>query len=225
MSVCNLLILPDRVYCYSDTMQYSNGDPAGLASPKASPSINDRFTVVTRGLSDAGTVMFDFVKGAADIHEAEGRAAAMMERARRIKAGNRPNMRLETTLIGFSDRHNVMRVSRFLLPEHGDTVTFRVLPVGLHLEPSPPGVTLAAPVDRFHERMVKLGLAQQAVAFQHGFTGMCIGGVMHATEVGRDGSRQRIAALYPGYADHAARFGDPCADAVASYLSREAIAA
>lgn len=219
MSVVNLLVLPDRVHAFTDTMQYQDGKPAGLMGPKAVASDNGRFTIITRGLTDAGRVVTDFVRSAPDLHHAEGAAAAIMNEARKVKA-KRPDMRVEVTLIG--EHGGAMRVSRFLLPEHGTDVRFSILAPGLYLEPAPPGLVLAAPVDRVHERLVKLALVQQAVAVKHGFT-MCIGGVLHCTEVDRTGMRQSIAAVYPGYDQHAARFGDPCAEAV--YVFRERLAA
>lgn len=71
--------------------------------------------------------------------------------------------------------------------------------------------------------LIKLALAQWKIQAQFGAP-LCIGGCMHITSVTPAGAGQWLAGVYPDYAEHAARFGDPNADEVAETLDQRAAA-
>lgn len=226
MSVANILFLQDRILILTDTLTYQGGSPHGLCERKAVVASTGRFAMVTRGLCDVGDAAIDWIdERAGDLIEAEAAAAEFFDIAADVKASTNPTVNLELTLTGWSPRHNDLRAVQLRIFKNRSGFDVQLLDRGLHLHPAP-GSAKVPPPPRNHEAaMVKLALAQHAVMEKREFRDMCIGGVMHLTEVNRDGVAQRIVGLYPGYDGHAAQFGDPNADAVAAFRLSERAAA
>lgn len=224
MSVANILFLPGRILCLSDTMIYNSGKPVGLCETKCRIFRTGSFAVVSRGLCDVAAAFEGYLHshpGVFDIDTAEDALPALMGMAVNIKSTTRPDLRVEMTLMGWSPIRQDLRVIQFGLFKHRPDWDVAVLDRGLHLHPHP-GAAVPPPPRNHEDAMVRLALAQDAVLVKRGYKGMCIGGAMHLTTITRDGAEQRIIGLYPGYDEDAARFCDPNAAAVAAFRGRAA---
>lgn len=225
MSVANILFMDDRILCLSDSMVYSGGEAVGLCETKCRIHPGGRFATVTRGLTDVADVVDDWLADhAGDIEEAEAAIQDVLALAADVKASTRPDLRVEATLMGWSDRHRDLRIVQFRMTKARPGWDVVLLNRGLHLHPDP-GAPIPPPPHHHEAAMVKLALAQRAVLDRRGYKDMCIGGVMHLTTVTAGGVTQRIADTYPDYDADSARFGDPNAAEVAAFRQSGRIAA
>lgn len=229
MSVVNILMTEDRIYCLTDTLVYTideetgrpKGRPSGLRRTKCQ-TFGNGFAMATRGNVFAGDQADAAVADAADFDAAEALLLAYMPIARDFKKFFEPGAYLEVYLIGWSAAHGGPRAIMVDLPKDADDYHVQVLSPGLRLAPGYPGAVLpvprpGTPEDRIAAGMVKIARSQFAVR-ESRFPDMCIGGVQHLTTVGRDGADQRVIGLYDNYDALVEVFGeDPNAEAVAAF--------
>lgn len=215
MSVANIFFMPDRILCLSDTLTYEYGEedrPAYLTDRKT--HIFGRFAVVARGNVPACSAVKSALEDFSSVDSVLPIAHGVHELILDHKRTEAPAMAVETTIMGWSNERGDLIAFRWDIPKGGHSVTFRELPRGMYLGPSflisssPP-----MPPDMDDARMVKVALAQHTTAQKMG-ANMCIGGVMHVTEITADSITQRIVGTYPDYDNHAADFGCPNAEEV-----------
>lgn len=214
MSIVNIAFEKERILCLTDTLQYKNEAPAGLRPTKCvfTPS----FAVTTRGLVRAG----DAVKAAAlecgTVNEA-AEGIPQLLRAILNHADGDSEYDTEVFLMGWSDAKSDLITYRWLIqPGESGEVEFNDLPRGLHIAPTFLLENIPPPPTIDDARMVKVALAQHKVV-NHMNLRMCVGGIMHLTEITPYGTSQRIAGLYPDYWEHAQKFGCPNAEEVAAF--------
>ncbi|GLR80133.1 hypothetical protein HUE56_21505 [Azospirillum oryzae] len=214
MSVANIFFMPDRILCLSDTLTYEYGEedrPAYLTDRKT--YIFGRFAVVARGNVPACRAVKSAMEDYSTIDSVLRIGHDVHELILDHKRTEAPTMAVETTIMGWSDEKGDLVAYRWEMPRGQDRVTFRELPRGMYLGPSFLTSSPPMPPDMDDARMVKVALAQHATAQKLG-ANMCIGGVMHTTEITADRIMQRIVGTYPDYDNHAAAFGCPNAEEV-----------
>lgn len=219
MSVANIFFMPDRILCLSDTLVYDNdtGRPAYLCDRKT--FVYGRMAVVTRGTVPAGRAVNAIAEDYTDVDGAR----AVLDNAHALilehKLNEDPTLTVETTAMGWSDVKGDLVAYRWELLDGQSTVTFRELPRGMHLAPGFNTALPPMPPAMDDARLVRVALAQHATAQQMEYN-MCIGGVMHVTEVTADSVSQRIVGTYPDYDQHAEAFGCPNEEAVAAFRAQ-----
>ncbi|TWA55431.1 hypothetical protein FBZ84_12670 [Azospirillum baldaniorum] len=138
------------------------------------------------------------------------------------KLDDDPALTVETTVMGWSDEAGDLVAYRWEVLDGAKAVTFRTLPRGMHLAPGFNTASSSMPPVMDDARLVRVALAQHATARRMQYN-MCIGGVMHVTEITADSVSQRIVGTYPDYDQHAEEFGCPNAEAVAAFRTQQEI--
>lgn len=196
MSVCNLSVTPSRILILSDTLQYRGGEPVSFCDSKTAISKAGGYAHTLRGPA----LVADFIQQALDsvtaLHEAVGAVTGVLEAVdpETIAACRG----IEATLAGKlqpSGQLVAVRVRRMQGMLHPETVTLRA---GVHLLPTGEGLDALLPPEADEKLMVRLALAQWKVR-EHFTLPLCIGGIMHLTEVTPAGARQWVAGEYPDH--------------------------
>ena len=206
MSVCNVFVGNDAIYCVTDTMVYRGTNPAGLCRTKALVSNNGLFAFAMRGTSYFAVRAANRFISAESFDDAE----RIMNSFRRSL--NNEALRSsdgEITLMGWSHCRERLVATRFDFSLDNKNIVTRACERGHNLAPGIPGACLPSHADE--GVMVKIALAQYKASTYFNLS-MCIGGVMHFTTVTRDGAEQRIVGAYPGHKEHAENFGCPNKD-------------
>lgn len=201
MSVANIAFTEDRILCTSDTLVYTDQKPTALGERKADVAQSRRFAWVGRGSVALGSVYDGWLAQCEDLDAADDMVSWLMPI---IGDADVRDVCLELHLLGWSDARGALSVVRHLWD--GASYGRKILEPGVYLHPyassSQPPSGLTA------QQLVKVALGQQQFARRLGLP-MCVGGLVHLTEVDRLGASQRIAAAYPDYEDDVARFGCP----------------
>ncbi|RKQ73489.1 hypothetical protein [Oceanibaculum indicum] len=219
MSVANLSINASRILLLSDTMQYLDRKPAGLCETKTRINEAGHFAVTFRGRAGIGDALFGLLDGADTLESALLRAEAFIRGFRLSEIG----MGAEATLAG---RHtDIGQLAAYRIARYDDQpeLSTTLLAPGTHLLPAGP-TSVPIPDAVSEAQMVKLALAQQKMSEMLG-SPLCIGGVMHLTEITADTISQRIIGTYPGYDLMARRFNCPNRSAIAALTEQKAVAA
>ncbi|HYH17621.1 MAG TPA: hypothetical protein VD995_03285 [Azospirillum sp.] len=216
MSVSNVFVGSDRILCLTDTMIYRGNMPVGLCERKCFVSESGRFAFSMRGTHALLQVLGPVLARVESIEHVDIVIRGVPERIgdEFFEASGG-----EITLMCWSANKQAPQSTRYKLRAGGVPVQATTMEPGIHLAPRmAPGVRLPAHADE--AMMVKMALGQHKV--QEKFSQpMCIGGVMHLTEVNEHGADQKIAGFYPDYSEYYDRFGCPHA---AEYRSRTATA-
>ena len=211
MSVANVFFLRDRIFCLSDTIFYDGKEAAGLHKTKT--ETYGRMAITTRGLVRAGNA----VKAVASSYTDVDAAKPALDEAHALildhKRGGDDAISVETTLMGWSDSRGDLVTYRWEVVDGTNEVRFSELPRGMHLAPSFLSLAHEVPDSLTDAQMVKVGLAQHKMKERMNWS-MCIGGVMHVTEITKDNAAQRIVGTFPDYEMHAEMFGCPNYEAV-----------
>lgn len=209
MSVANIRFDGETVTFYTDTMAYRDNEPLRLTEPKAHIADNGMFAWTFRGQTEPARIIGNVLCAAPTVAQAEQHAAELMKG---IAADLLTTRGLELHLAGWSAQHGAMRLVR--LVRRPEDFTAAVLGPDVYLNPKMTD-KVAVPLSASDAVLVKVAMYQWQVHHTRDLR-MCIGGSLWRTVVTKDGASQGIADLYPDYDEHAARFGDPCADAVAA---------
>lgn len=180
MSVVNIVFEKDRITCTSDTLQYLGNQAAGLCATKIHVAPNGAHALAGRGHS----AMIDSlaaVLASRDSLDAADEALGLLLPVLRHDLQGRD---IELHLLGWSARREALSVVLFM--SRGGIVTRAELPPGIYLHPYPS--TSRPPAGLTAAHLVKVALGQQTYARRLGLP-MCIGGLVHLTEITRDGAR------------------------------------
>lgn len=215
MSVCNVLIEENRILILSDTCQYNGREVTGYGVPKVSISANGNFAVSVRG----GLLIGEFIKDL--IMHASSMSTAMDV----LEYGTHEIPE------GFLGPHRIFQIIIAGIANDGSLGAYQHV---RNVDDPPPegpmwsqldGATICpgvGPLPRTPNERQFLRLAGLQYDLQTSFSiPLCVGGVMHLTEITSQGASQRIVGLYPDYHAGAAKFGDPNAEAVSAYLSMQ----
>lgn len=218
MSVCNFSFTESEILVLTDTMQYRERDAAGLCQSKAWISGSGNFVWTCRGSVSVGSLVDDLIASSPDLDAAE---EGMMDLFATAKGGG--PLGIELTMFGPSGPSRTLRAIRLSIAPGPGTFQFQEFQHGVHLWPGSRVPLGALPPKADEQIMVKLALAQHKISEKYNL-GCCIGGVMHLSTVTSSGCRRRLIGTYPGYDEHAARFGDPNRDEVARLLDEKVAA-
>ncbi|MBU2089861.1 MAG: hypothetical protein KKB63_04780, partial [Alphaproteobacteria bacterium] len=142
-----------------------------------------------------------FIRQALDdvptLHEAIGAVAGMMTAVEPELVA--ASVGIEATLGGWCSAEQRLKAVRVRRMQGMKQPEITVLPVGVHMLPTGKGLDDLLPGEADEALMVRLALAQWKV-MHHFSLPMCIGGLMHLTEVTATGARQWKAGEYPDYA-------------------------
>ena len=226
MSVCNLSFGPTAIIAVSDTLVYCDREPAALMGPKVETRPWASFATGYRGLSYIGDALDRMVfSGAVDTFAEADALLASLPPADGTDERATP---YEMTLFGWDGDAGRLRAVRHRW-NCGDGLRRIELQYGVHVNPGSAKVDDAlrrAGITEADEgRMIRLSLNQHRANVDHAEGRYCIGGVGHVTTVTEAGVSQRIAFLYPGYDELAARFGDPLADEVDAFRAAHELVA
>lgn len=227
MSVANVAYLDNEIWMISDTMTYgADGTPIRLCERKTEIAPSGRFAWTTRG-SVAVADMWDAVARLRQtMDEAE---TALLDWAEAMPSEDlAPFQRgrqsvAEVTVAGWSDRIGDLVVYRVHLHANRPEPIVEMLERGIHIRPGSDW-SERLPKTLTRKQFLQLAWAQWQLQDDRQEP-MCIGGVAHWTTCTRTGCTQEIAGLYGDYHQHAARFGDPNADAVSRFLGERKVMA
>lgn len=203
MTVLNLLVQPDCVRLFTDTLLYRNDQPGGLCARKC--LTGEGFAVAFRGNVAVIKMLEDEACRAADFIS----AAALLEHTGRIMVeavpwGSLPGgEKVEAVIAGVYG--GKMCCCRVLIGSDG--VERSNVEPGVYASPAP---EITLPPTATVAQMVKLSLAQDI--FNRRNLNMCIGGLLHMTTVTLSEVSQEVVAKYPNYQEMKARFGDQNCD-------------
>lgn len=218
MTLLNVHHAAGAVHLMSDTLQYNGKRPAGLLTSKVEIAENNRFGFGCRGSSALAEGVGHMLRGQASVdHGAEAVRIFLTDLPDDLAEGLL-GKGFEVTLAGWTEATGEPTVIRVTLPA-GRSLRAEHLPPGVYLAPTsanPPPLPRSVTADQFS----RLALAQWRLQGRMSEK-LCIGGVMHLTTITAEDARQSIVGIFPDYDDHAKRFGDPNADAVAVFRAAE----
>lgn len=222
MSAVNIYLDNERILCATDTLAYANGEAVALVRKKCTIYYGGMFAIAARGR----TLVCDIIEDAACefitvdelLKELPHVVGALSDDLFCTHGGTG----VQVYAMGISQSEG-QPVAALIARERGSGVSVHRLAPGYHFAPEidKPGGNISSRLPRpaTPEIMKRVCMAQWKIQRELNI-GLCIGGAIHMTEIVGTEITRRVIGIYPDYAQHKCRFGDPAAEEVDEYIAQ-----